>query len=236
MIITGKFHNEHLICNSMERLYLYKNSTQINAQTGYQGYLRGDFEKNNTNLFHHRFSPARSSVDQEFADALQEVMEELHKGILESFDTMKAFCRGDGRASKFAGNWTAEYAFRIDNKDYAFLFRLIPAMGDYHIYCFCYRADWLDQHMKKAESGIRFIDPNYTELFRMEDGGKIFVKHPKISEAILGNVEKKVCRYCDDYHVEINGNLYHICELAEHYQQAGITVEPAEGKMEIPKR
>ena len=28
MQITGKFENERLICNRMERLYLYKNSTQ----------------------------------------------------------------------------------------------------------------------------------------------------------------------------------------------------------------
>lgn len=28
MQFTGKFENERLICNRMERLYLYKNSTQ----------------------------------------------------------------------------------------------------------------------------------------------------------------------------------------------------------------
>ena len=32
-----------------------------------------------------------------------------------------------------------------------------------------------DKHIQKAEQGIRFIDPNYKELFRIPDGGRIIV-------------------------------------------------------------
>ena len=35
--------------------------------------------------------------------------------------------------------------------------------------------EWLDKHIQKAEQGIRFIDPNYKELFRIPDGGKIII-------------------------------------------------------------
>lgn len=225
MQITGKFENERLICNRMERLYLYANSTQICAQTGFQGYLRGDFDHCGDRFFSN-FFPCKTPYHEGFADALQEVMETLRKGILKSFNDMKSFCRTDGYDSRFDGNWTQEYAFRIDHNGFAFLFRLIPMPGDYHVYVHCYRADWLDQHMGKAEAGIRFIDSRYDELFRLEDGGRISYQNAS------GETVKATCRYIDEYHVEVGQNLYHICEFAERMEAIGSKVEPIKGSMD----
>ena len=44
------------------------------------------------------------------------------------------------------------------------------------IVCRAYVKEWLDKHIQKAEQGIRFIDPQYKELFRIPDGGKVIVK------------------------------------------------------------
>ena len=225
MQITGKFENERLICTSMERLYLYKNSTQICAQTGFQGYLRGDFDHCGDRFFSN-FFPHKTPYDDGFSDALQEVMDTLREGILKSFRTMKDFCSGDGFDSRFYGNWAEEFAFRIDHNGFAFLFRLIPMPGDYHVYVHCYRADWLDQHMEQAEHGIRFIDSSYQEKFRLEDGGRIRIT------TIDGNVKERTCRYIDSYHVEVDQNLYHICEFAERMEAIGSNVEPIEGLMD----
>lgn len=68
-----------------------------------------------------------------------------------------------------------EYGFRVDTEKHAFLLRCNPSKGDYNFYCFCYVKDWLDRHIGKAEQGIRFIDPNYKELFCIPDGGKIVI-------------------------------------------------------------
>ena len=87
-------------------------------------------------------------------------------------------------------------------------------------YCYCYRRDWLDQHLKDAEKGIRFIDSHYKELFRIPDGGKVKIHYSWNEEQI------RTCRYIDDYHVEIGSNLYHICEFAERMEQNGNTVIP----------
>ena len=84
---------------------------------------------------------------------------------------------------------------------------------------YCYRKDWFDRHLNNAEKGIRFIDPNYKELFRIEDGDKIryFTNS--------GEPRHLICRYIDDYHFEATSdrgkNLYHICEFAEQYQNQG---------------
>lgn len=34
--------------------------------------------------------------------------------------------------------------------------RLNPNRGEYNLYCYCYQREWLDNHLQKAEKGIRF--------------------------------------------------------------------------------
>lgn len=74
---------------------------------------------------------------------------------------------------------------------------------------------------------IRFIDSNYNELFRIPDGGRIVVTRP-MGELYPGVQEQWVgtCKYRDDYHTEINGEMYHICQFAEIQERIGSTVQP----------
>jgi hypothetical protein len=69
---------------------------------------------------------------------------------------------------------------------------------------------------------IRFIDSKYNELFRIPDGGIISVKYPD------GHIENRNCKYIDDYHTEINGVCYHICQWAEIMEENDKTYFPAE--------
>lgn len=71
------------------------------------------------------------------------------------------------------------YGVRVDTEKYAYLLRLNPDRGEYNLYCYCYRRDWLDQHLKDAEKGIRFIDSHYKELFRIPDGGKVKIHYSR---------------------------------------------------------
>ncbi len=113
---------------------------------------------------------------------------------------------------------------RVTTPDYAYLMRLNPNKGVYGIYCYCYRRDWLEQHMEDARRGIRFINPHYQELFRIPDGDQIRIIKPD------GEKLDRTARYIDDYHVEIGGgfgsNLYHICEFAERMEHLGNEVIP----------
>ena len=84
----------------------------------------------------------------------------------------------------------------------------------------------LDSHLKEAERGIRFITPDYQELFRIRDGEKIRISYRD------GSAEDFVCRYIDPTHLEVGGgscNLFHICELAEHLDGIGAKAEPVRG-------
>ena len=70
--------------------------------------------------------------------------------------------------------------------------------------------------MKRAEKGIRFITPDYKELFRIADGDQVRI----ITKG--GEKREMTCYYIDDYHLETSSgrgrNLYHICEFAEQME------------------
>jgi hypothetical protein len=113
-----------------------------------------------------------------------------------------------------------EWGIRVNTKEYSYLMRLNPNRGEYSLYCYCYRRDWLTQHMKQAEHGIRFITPHYKEIFRLKDGDQIRI----ITDD--GEKRDRTARYIDDYHVEIGSSLYHICEFAERMEELGRKVIP----------
>ena len=50
------------------------------------------------------------------------------------------------------------FFFRADTEDYAYLLRLNPNREEYCMYCYCFRRDWLDQHLQESRRGIRFIN------------------------------------------------------------------------------
>ena len=145
----------------------------------------------------------------------------LAGAILESRDTLRKYCYGTPAAS--FGN-DQEWGIRVNTQGYSYLMRLNPNKGVYSLYCYCYRRDWLEQHMENARHGIRFIDPRYQELFCIPDGDPIRIIKPD------GDKQDRVARYIDDYHVEIGGvfgsELYHICEFAGHMEHLGNKVIP----------
>jgi hypothetical protein len=71
-----------------------------------------------------------------------------------------------------------------------------------------------------TDKTIRFIDPQYNTLFTIPDGGNIVMTYPD------GEQRVRACKYLDETHTRIGGNVFHICEFAERMQQAGATYEP----------
>ena len=100
------------------------------------------------------------------------------------------------------------------------MLRLNPNKGEYNIYCYCYIRQWLDRHMRQAEKGIRFITPDYKEVFRIPDGDRIRMTLPS------GEKLEQTCRYIDETHLEVGNNLYHVCEFAERMQHNGVKTIP----------
>ena len=151
---------------------------------------------------------------------------ELFCCILTDIDSLREYCSQHPESRLDNGR---EFGFRADTGNYAYLMRLNPNKNELNVQCCCYRRDWLDRHLRNAENGIRFIDPNYNEKFRLGDGDKIKIHYA------WGEDEIKTCRYIDVYHLEVGSNLYHIAEFAEKMAAGGHSCEPLEAEEGLNK-
>ena len=205
-----------------ECLYSYHNSQQISGQTGLVGYLRADFGSSDCGFFH-TWNEFRADYNtDEFKAEFYAVIDCFReKGrFLHNRRNMENFCYEIGNAFEYENG--REYGVRVDSGHFAFLMRLNPHKGDYNLYCYCYRKDWLDSHLERSKKGIRFIDSGYNDLFCIPDGGMIQIDFPDDTP------KQRVCRFIDPYHVEIGSNLYHICEFAERMENIGAAYKPVE--------
>ncbi len=213
-----------------EYFYTFRNSQQISSQTGLIGYIRADMGTLGTEFFS-TWNGFRDDLNtQDFKDDIDAVINSLREdgGFLSSRDQLEDFCINSNNV--FAYNSGVDYGVRVNTKDYAFLMRLNPYKGNYNLYCYCYKKDWLDHHLEKAERGIRFIDSHYNEKFRLYDGDQIVIGKPDGSfdthNGLRDRSERYDVRYIDDYHFEYGRNLRHICEFAELLEKSGNVVVP----------
>lgn len=202
-----------------EKLYAYKQSQQIAGQTGYYGYLHGDFDKSDN--FNNVFEYYNGAVVREhFDEERNNVIDFLEDNICSSSRKMRDFCYSHKEAA-INGNFGEEYGFRIDAGNQTLIVRFNPfPEGDYNCYVFAYDKHLLDRHMKKAAKDIRLIRSDYSIMFKLEDGDKIMIKYSD------GETKTQECRYIDEYHAQIGGSIYHICQFAELIERNRATVIP----------
>lgn len=203
-----------------EQKYSYTQSQQIAGQTGCIGHLRADMDTDGNGFFSSWDNHRGDLKTQEFKDEFDEVLnalrfDEQYGGILKNRSALATYCNQHPE-SVIAGDQRS-FGFRADTEQYSYLLRVNPHKGEYNLYCYCYRRDRLNDHMKRAERGIRFITPDYKEKFRIPDGDKIRITTKS------GETRERVARYIDECHMELSGgyssSLYHICEFAEQLEE-----------------
>ena len=204
-----------------EQKYTYRQSHQLDAQTGCIGYLRGDFGTTGKEFYSSWFDNMAYLKTPEFQAELDTVINNLREdsrygGILADRSSLSNACN-QSTTPQFGRD---EFGFRVNTQDYAYLLRLNPNRGEYNFYIYCYRRDYLDRHMRNAEYGIRFITPNYKEKFRLADGDSIRMTF------LSGENRDRECRFIDETHLEVGNNLYHVCEFAEWIQRERIQIIP----------
>ncbi len=203
-----------------EDKYTFYQSSQISGQTGLIGHLRADMDTDGNGFFSTWFDWRKDLKTQEFKDEFDEIINSLREegDILQNSTALSRYCHSSPQTRMDTED--EYYGVRVDTEKYAYLLRLNPNKGEYNLYCYCYRRDWLDDHIRQAEKGIRFITSDYKEKFRIPDGDMIQITQSDGEQMI------RRCRYIDDYHLEVGDNLYHICEFAERMEQNGNEVVP----------
>lgn len=213
---------DYRVLTEAERKYTFSQSQQLSMQTGLIGYLRADFGSTGKEFYSTWNDFRKDLKTDDFKKEFDLVINSYRFGdgeFLSGRSTMSKFCYEHPESSYEDDR--NQYGVRVDTERYSYLMRLNPNRGEYNLYCYCYQKEWLNNHLKNAERGIRFIDPHYQEQFRIADGEKISIKLGD------GKTMERTCRYFDDYHLEVGTNLYHICEFAELCERNGHTVEPA---------
>ena len=213
-----------------EDKYSFQQSSQLSNQCGLIGKLRADMDTDGNGFFSSWDDYRNDLKTDEFKVEFDYVINSLREkgGILHNRKSLANYCYSNPQ-SKMKGEQDY-YGIRVDTEKYAYLLRLNPNKGEYNLYCYCYIKDWLDSQIKGAEKGIRFIDSHYKEKFRIADGDKITIRYSN------GKTADKICRYVDDYHLEVGSNLYHICEFAEICESNGHTVTPAVEEIKIMQK
>lgn len=207
-----------------ERMYSYSQSSQIEAQTGCIGHLRGDFGAGQE-FFTSWFERRGEYKTDEFKVEFDEVVNSLREkgGLLFSRDSMTRYCRQRPEA-EMVGNYCTEYGFKLKTDHHTYMLRCNPNYGDYNFYLYAYVGRFLEHHMEKAKQGIRFITPGYKEIFRIPDGDSIRIFTGG------GGTRDRTCRFIDETHFETSGDypsaLYHICEFAERLEKTHGSVIP----------
>ena len=209
-----------------ERVYSYTQSSQIGSQTGNLGHLRADMDRSGEAFFSTWWDCRSDLKSEEFKTEFDDLINSLREEEqpLHNRTSLSKFCYAHPES---ANEDFREFFFRADTYDYAYLLRLNPNRGEYNLYCYPYKKAWLDYHLREAERGIRFIDINYNELFRLRDRGKIRISDPD------GEVREETCRYIDSTHFELGIgalSIFHIMQFAEWISGAKATIEPANEK------
>lgn len=212
-----------------EFLYTTDQSMQLEGQTGCIGHMKADARADDHGFSKTWINHRQNLMTKEFQQDLEGVLNALTDdercgGLLKSVADMGGFC-SDHPEGSFENGFA--FGFRADTKWYSFLIRIQPYKADENLLMYCYRRDWLNDHMKKAERGIRFIDPHYREKFRIPDGDKVQIRRYD------GAIIEQVCRYIDDCHVEVGKNLYHICEFAEIMERNGNSLIPLRSSLPL---
>ena len=203
-----------------ECLYSFRQHPQIASQTGCIGYLRGDFGKTGQEFFTSWFPISNTLKTEFFCKELDKTVNYLRSikcGLLADRAHMRGFCAAFPEDEFERG---PRCCFRIDTEAHTFILSCTPNCGDYNFYIYCYVRKWFTNHLQDAKGGIRFVDTDYNELFRINDGDRIEVV------SLTGDKSEYECRFISGYHVLINNKVFHIMEFAERMEQLGKTYRP----------
>lgn len=219
-----------IIDPEITRLYGYPLSSQLNAQTGFEGSALITIDEDEPGFICTKLMPEWKEDWDEFFDRIAALNGGLcDNDIITTRKHLANWCKKHPEA--LVGHWNrhgrrTDYGLRLDTENHIYVIRLFGVTNGNHGEIRSYKRTWLERHMSNAEAGIRFITSGYNELFIARDGDLIAISSPSGLDTSY-----RLVRYIDPYHMETfskeSSRVYHICEYAELRERNRATVEIA---------
>lgn len=131
----------------------YTQTPESDEKLGAIGHVRMDFGRSGTEFWHtwHPRGPEELN-SPEFKAELQEVVDELRKGVLKNFSAMTGYCRGHG--GEISGGWVQNYGYIVETERYRYCLRCNPVAGDYQAYLTAFDLRVQRQNMVQEERTV----------------------------------------------------------------------------------
>lgn len=136
-------------------------------ELGAIGHVRIDYSSSQP-AFHSTWWPRgpQELNTQEFRDELDQVVNDLRKGVLKNLGAMNAYRRSHGGAIP-GGTLCQNYGYVLETERYIYRLRCNPTLGDYQAYLSCFVKQ--EQKMGLTESGHQKLrdaaDPNVSHTY-----------------------------------------------------------------------
>lgn len=147
-----EFYERRAMIEAEDR-YSFAQDTGISTKAGLIGHLRADMGTDGNGFFSSWFDFRKELKTDEFKAEFDEVINSLREegDILHNRKALASYCHSTPQSKM----QTEEdyYGVRVDTVKYTYLLRLNPNKGEYNLYCYCYRRDWLDAQIKSTAKG-----------------------------------------------------------------------------------
>lgn len=110
----------------------YAMKPEEDQRLGCIGHVRMDFGHRGKEFWHTWWPRGPEELNSpEFKAELQQVVDELHTGVLKDLSSMSKYCWSHGGE---VGNWPSNYGYIVETENYRYCLRCNPVPGDYQAY------------------------------------------------------------------------------------------------------
>ena len=128
--------------------FFYALPPDEDARLGTIGHVRIDFGRGGDRFWHTWWPRGPEELNSsEFKGELEQVMNQLRRGVLKDLTNMRRWCYDHG--GEIGGGWSQNYGYIVETEHYRYCLRCNPVEGDYQAYLTAF--DLREQELNQAQ-------------------------------------------------------------------------------------
>ena len=132
----------------IEAGFFYALPPDEDARLGTIGHVRIDFGRGGDRFWHTWWPRGPEELNSpEFKGELEQVIDQLRRGVLKDLVNMRLWCYGHG--GEIGGGWSKNYGYIVETEHYRYCLRCNPVEGDYQAYLTAF--DRREQELNQAQ-------------------------------------------------------------------------------------